>query len=84
MNLPQSQLYRDVVSPEERAMVLWKMANAIYLCHAENCGISNPLFGALPIPEREMWIRCARAALRAFMGFDGPEAPAPIAGLEHQ
>jgi hypothetical protein len=74
-------LYQDVLSQEERAMVLWKMADAIYCTWATDHTSDKPIFGALSIAERQKWIACARSAARAFMGFDGAEPPPPIEGV---
>jgi hypothetical protein len=75
-------LYNDVLSKEERAVVLWKMADAIFITWSQQrTNAHKPIFGALSIDERQVWLHCARAAARAFMGFDGTEPPPPIEGI---
>ena len=77
----ETVLQCDVITKEERAVVLWKMAQSIYDVHWRNAKVTVA-FNSLPAQEKELWIQCARAAIRAFMGFDGPEPFPPIDGLE--
>lgn len=77
LNDHDSYLTRDVFSKEERAVILWKMAGAIYDVRAKTLGITEP-FGSLSLMEREMWVQCARAAIRAFAGLDPADERLPI------
>lgn len=73
----QTFLTRDVFSSEERSVVLWRMAVAIYDVHASATKVGLP-FSGIPIAEREIWIQCARAALRAMVAMPKDEPIMPL------